>query len=245
MDKKPLIGVSICAMVFLVMGSLSNVVGYQSVQSSNQQIINEEVNRKELLFQTIVNIANNKEIQRIILQSQMMSGKLLDSDAKLPTPITKQQLRQMYFIGMILSKIISKTRMQSMVGKYQFNNQEMQKEINAVIEKDALLRGEITQLQNSECDCEKNINGEKISMIDSTGTQIICVFLFIVMTAMIVLSIPFIIIFEFLINIDLVLLPLLMLTIEVLAIGLPFYIALFLYDTFSCAEVFPKRTVSV
>jgi hypothetical protein len=240
MDKKPLIGVSICAMVLLVMGSLSNVVGYQSVQSSNQQIINEEVNRKELLFQTIVNIANNKEIQRIILQSQMMSGKLLDSDAKLPTPITKQQLRQMYFIGMILSKIISKTRMQSMVGKYQFNNQEIQKEINAVIEKDAILQGEITQLQNSECDCEKNINGEKISMIDSTGTPIICVFLFIVMTAMIVLSIPFIIIFEFLINKDLILLPLFMLTIEVLTIGLPFYIALFLYDTFSCPEGFPK-----
>ena len=240
MDKKPLIGVSICAVVLLVMGSLSNVVGYQSVQSSNQQIINEEINRKELLFQTIVDIANNKEIQRIILQSQMMSGNLLDSDAKLPTPITKQQLRQIYFIGMILSKIISKTRMQSMVGKYQFNNQEMQKEINAVIEKDAIIKGEITQLQNSECDCEKNINGEKISIIDSTDTPIICVFLFIVMTAMIVLSIPFIIIFEFLINIDLVLLPLLMLTIEVLTIGLPFYIALFLFDAFSCPEGFPK-----
>ena len=34
MDKKPLILVSICAMVLLVLGSLSNVVGYQSVKSS-------------------------------------------------------------------------------------------------------------------------------------------------------------------------------------------------------------------
>ena len=34
MDKKPLIGVSICAVVLLVLGSLSNVVGYQSVKSS-------------------------------------------------------------------------------------------------------------------------------------------------------------------------------------------------------------------
>jgi len=33
MNKKPLIGVSICAVVLLVMGSLSNVVGYQSVKS--------------------------------------------------------------------------------------------------------------------------------------------------------------------------------------------------------------------
>jgi hypothetical protein len=34
MDKKPLIGVSILAVVLLVMGSLSNVVGYQSVKST-------------------------------------------------------------------------------------------------------------------------------------------------------------------------------------------------------------------
>ena len=34
MDKKPLIGVCICAVVLLVLGSLSNVVGYQSVKST-------------------------------------------------------------------------------------------------------------------------------------------------------------------------------------------------------------------
>ena len=34
MDKYPLIGRSICAVVLLVLGSLSNVVGYQSIRSS-------------------------------------------------------------------------------------------------------------------------------------------------------------------------------------------------------------------
>jgi len=34
MDKKPLIGVSICAVVLLVLGSLTNVVGYQPVKST-------------------------------------------------------------------------------------------------------------------------------------------------------------------------------------------------------------------
>ena len=33
MDKKPLIGVSICAVVLLILGSLTNVVGYQTVKS--------------------------------------------------------------------------------------------------------------------------------------------------------------------------------------------------------------------
>jgi hypothetical protein len=34
MDKKPLIVISLCAVVLLVLGSLSNVVGYQSVKST-------------------------------------------------------------------------------------------------------------------------------------------------------------------------------------------------------------------
>ncbi|MBE3093907.1 MAG: hypothetical protein IMZ52_02665 [Actinobacteria bacterium] len=43
MDKYPLIGVSICAVVLLILGSLTNVVGYQSVQSSG-------VNESPLFF---------------------------------------------------------------------------------------------------------------------------------------------------------------------------------------------------
>ena len=44
-----------------------------------------------------------------------------------------------------------------MIGKYQFDNQEIQQEISAVIEKDSILNAEITQLKNSECGCD-NIN---------------------------------------------------------------------------------------
>ncbi len=183
MKQYLLIGISIVAVVVLILASLTNVVGYQTVQSSNQSAINIEVSQKELLFQTIVDIANNKEIQRIILKSQIMSGKFLYSDAKLPAPITKQQLRQMYFIGLILSKVVSKSRMQSIVGKYQLSNQEMQKEISAVIEKDATLNAERTQLSNSECSCEK----QKIIRLDLSTT--IC-------NILLVILIPFLIILE-------------------------------------------------
>jgi hypothetical protein len=127
------------------------VVGYQTVQTSNQSIIKERINQRELLFQTIVDIANNKEIQRIILKSQLMNGKFSVFDIPV---FTKTLLKQMYFIGLVLSKGISTSMMQSIVGKYQFNNQKMQKEIESVIEKDAALNKEITQLKNTECECE-------------------------------------------------------------------------------------------
>ena len=154
MDKKPLIVVSLCAVVILVVASLGNVVGYQSVQTSQQNLIKERINQRELLFQTIVDIANNKEIQRIILKSQMSRGIFPTSEFPV---VTKTKIRQMYFLGMILSKVISKSRIQSMVGKYQFNNQEMQKEISAIIEKDAILNAEITQLKDSDCDCGNEV----------------------------------------------------------------------------------------
>ena len=150
MDKKPLIGVSILAVVLLVLGSLSNVVGYQSIQTSQQNLIKERINQRELLFQTIVDIANNKEIQRIILKSQMSRGIFPTSEFPF---VTKNQIRQMYFVGLILSKVINKSTIQSVVGRYQFNNQVMQNEISAVIEKNPALKGETTQLLNSKCDC--------------------------------------------------------------------------------------------
>jgi len=151
MDKKPLIVVSICAVVLLVLGSLSNVVGYQTVETSQQNLIKERINQRELLFQTIIDLENNKEIQRIIIKSQMSRGIFPASEIPI---VTKNQLKMMYFMGLILSKSISKSRIQSLTGKYQFNNQGIQKEISAVIEKDATINSEITLLKDSECDCE-------------------------------------------------------------------------------------------
>ncbi|KYK22021.1 hypothetical protein AYK25_07605 [Thermoplasmatales archaeon SM1-50] len=151
MKQYPLIGISIIAIVILILVSLTNVIGYQSVQSSNTQTINEAVNQRELLFQTMVDLVNNKEIQQIILKSQMSRGIFLASEMPV---LTKNQLKRMYFIGLILSKVISKSRIQSILGTYQFNSLEMQKKITTIIKKDKTLNAEITQLQTSNCDCE-------------------------------------------------------------------------------------------
>jgi hypothetical protein len=151
MKKLVMAGFSLLAVCLLILGSQMNVVGYQTVQSSNQSVIKERINQKELLFQTICDIANNKEIQRIILKSQMSRGIFPTSEFPV---VTKNQLKMMYFLGLILSKVTSKSRIQSLIGKYQFNNQEIQQEITTIIEKDTTINTEITQLQNSDCDCE-------------------------------------------------------------------------------------------
>jgi len=161
MKKWLAIGISICAVVLLILTSLTNVVGYQAVQSSNQKIINSEVDQKELLFQTIVDIANNKEIQQAILKSQISKEGFFNPDTRFPllnAPVlTKNQLKQMYLVGLLLSKTISKSKMHSIIEKYQVNNQALQKEITAIIQKNATLNREIKQLSNSQCGCGDSI----------------------------------------------------------------------------------------
>jgi hypothetical protein len=70
-----------------------------------------------------------------------------------PQVLTKNQLNHMYLIGLLLSKIISKSKIHSLLEQYQISNQEVQKKITAVIEKDSILNKEITQVSNSKCDC--------------------------------------------------------------------------------------------
>jgi hypothetical protein len=149
--KSLAVGISITAVIFLVLTSFSNVVGYQTVQTSQQNLIKERITQRELLFQTIVDIANNKELQRVILKSQMSRG--IFPVSEFPT-LTKNQLRQMYLVGLMLSKTIGKSRAHSLVQKSQVITPEIRKDINAVLEKDATLRDEINQLKNSDCDCE-------------------------------------------------------------------------------------------
>jgi hypothetical protein len=158
MNKYPIIGGSICAVVLLVLASLTNVVGYQTAQASNQKMINTEVNQKELLFQTIVDMANNKEIQRVVLGSELLSKRFKDPGMRFsvftPPVLTEKFLKRMYTMGVILSKIISKSKIHSLLEQYQVSNQGIQKEINTVIEKDAKLKEEMTQLSSLSCDCE-------------------------------------------------------------------------------------------
>jgi len=160
MRKNPLIGVSIIIVILFVLGSLTNVVGYQTVQSSGQITLKEDVNKKELLFNIILNVANNREIQKIIFTFQKSKERSFIPDEKFlvfNSPVlTKDQLSHMYYIGLILSKMISKSRIHSIIEKYQLNNPGVQKEITIIIEKDTTLNGEISQLSNSKCDCEKD-----------------------------------------------------------------------------------------
>jgi hypothetical protein len=97
MDKKPLIGVSILAVVLLVMGSLSNVVGYQSVKST----VNDSP-----LFQTRTQRATNQQ-QKIITSQYLGIGRGNPLQFPIRDDITKQLKNAINIISKMDDKVFS------------------------------------------------------------------------------------------------------------------------------------------
>jgi len=184
MNKYPLIGGCIVAVVLLVSASLTNVVGYQAAQSSNQAIIYSDGNQKELLFQTIIDIANDKEIQNIVQKYDertsvggLLQGNLLGMNLGMPgrelrsLPVcTKAFLEFAYIMGTRLVRIYDASWIRSMLERYQGSNQLLQQVITSGIENNSVLANELSGLSEIHCDCEKvNI---------TTRHPILCLLLF-------------------------------------------------------------------
>jgi hypothetical protein len=94
-DKKPLIGVSILAVVLLVLGSFSNVVGYQSVKST----VNDSP-----LFQTRTQRATNQQTNSITSQYLGMGKETLWQ-----IPMSDNKTEQLRKAIDIISKMDDKT----------------------------------------------------------------------------------------------------------------------------------------
>jgi hypothetical protein len=189
MNKNPLIGISITVACLIVLASYANVVGVQTVESSDNKVIKDEVDQKELLFQTIIDLAKNKDIQSIIQKSeikenlekslQVPGAKLLMFELRLrffmvlppPQVLTKNYLDYAYKVSLRRLKNFDASRFNPILENLKVNNQEIQKEITAIIEKNNTLNKEIGQLSDLNCNCEN----------DSTANwnfPIICLLLF-------------------------------------------------------------------
>jgi len=139
---------------------LANILYGEKKILSNNVLKEVKVDQKELLFQTILDIVNNKEIQRVILNSEIKRGWFFNPNTRIsvfnPYVLTRTELNTAYHVGLMLSKNFDVSRIRSMFERYRGSNQALQKEITAVIEKDATIKGELTQLSDSKCNCRNN-----------------------------------------------------------------------------------------
>ena len=128
------------------------------------------VDAKDYLFQTILDIVNDKEVQSVV--SKYHSG-MFHRDMQTRV-LTMKQLNSMYLVGSIFSKRVDKSKVQSLFQNYKLNNQELLDEIGSIIENNVMLNMEMEQLKLLNCDCEKN------STIN-WSFPIICAFLWAIM----------------------------------------------------------------
>jgi hypothetical protein len=158
MQKNLIIGISIVAACVVVCASYSSVVGVQLVKASNDRVINDALDQKELLFQTIVDMANSKEVQKVILSVELMEKRSFAPCMRFSAftfpMITEKFLKRVYTMAVLLSRTFSKSRIQAKLERYQGNDQAVQKKLAAVVEKDTVMKAEVAQLSSLSCDCE-------------------------------------------------------------------------------------------
>jgi len=119
-----------------------------------------KIDQKELLFQVILHITNNKDIKKILnSEFEIYKESNFIQNLKLPFVDTPQIIKRKFLndaniLGNILIKILSLSRMHPIIEYYRVYNQKRQEKITSIIEKNDKLKREIIQLSNSNCDCE-------------------------------------------------------------------------------------------
>jgi hypothetical protein len=167
MNTKAIIGVNILAVVLIVLGSQANVVGYQTVQSS----VKERLNEKDLLFQTICDLANNQEVQKAILESQCKFQNPFPTTQLTSFPtITKRQLNIIYNLGLVLTKTVSKTKLQSIIKLHPFSAL-LKSEFDGVLNTNTTLNEEVQQISSLNCLCCNSVGAS-----DNICTVLILIF---------------------------------------------------------------------
>lgn len=150
------IGISVVAIVLFVLGSLSNVVGYQTVQSSIQRVENTDADSRERIFHTIRVLANNQEIQNALFEFNMIQpGNLIKDFPSIHHPtITNHDLDVAYKVGSFLIKIMGETRVMFVLNRLLMRNGG-ENVLSEVIQHNASLQAEVSALADlkSPCDC--------------------------------------------------------------------------------------------
>jgi hypothetical protein len=190
------LGVTFTVICVIVLASFTNIVFVHTVTSSKLTSIKNDIVQKDLLFQTILDIANNKEILKIIQNSesrgslkkilQPTTTKLLFIKMRfntfLPPPsfLTKKYLEYAYIMGVKLSKTLRVSTIYSILERFQVDFREIYKEITSAIGKNNELYKKVEQLSDAQCNCEKNVTLAWHFPVICAILSVIWIFLFII-----------------------------------------------------------------
>ena len=172
MKKNSVIGVSFAVVGLFVLASFTSVVGVQIVESSNQEVKNDEIDQKELLLEAIVEIANNPEVKELLEQ---VDYELFDSDYNYRSALFKllifkprvllfmfftrpkmntNYLNKAYNNGVEIANVLGEEEALEMIESIEITNPQIFNDMTEIISNNPELNNRIEQLMALQCDCD-------------------------------------------------------------------------------------------
>jgi len=209
MNKKILIG-SIIAVIILIGISFTSVVGFHSVKFEVEDEVNKEISiekdfvkSKELLFETIIEIADNPEVKELYKDNnqnlifsdydnrgvslQLLKQKFISPFRMIfhKPSLSYDYLNFIYNYGCEIINILGEETALELIASVEITNKEIFQELKNIVINNEELSNNIVSL--------KKMNEEIISItdLDLQENPIICLILAVVMVVCIIISTPF------------------------------------------------------
>jgi len=147
MNKKILIG-SILAVALLILVSFSNVVGYNTIKTLQEELIESEFDFeycKEYLFQTLVDISENSEIKDIIKSNYKPQRNTLLPFRRSNVDLKVEHLELLYDVGLKILDRLGEDKVAELMENIDFDN-EMFEEMDTLVMGNEELRERIYTL---------------------------------------------------------------------------------------------------
>ena len=175
--KKIVLGVVLSVFILVSTPALANIVQTEIQSPSKDTLIEDEINPKELLFQIIMDMAENKDIQKIVENSEFEielnkeKSTLLFIKLFLKNPkvifsmffsrpvLSKDYLNYVYNLGLKISETLDESDIELAVDSIHVKNPRIQEEIFNIIEGNNELNKKMEKISHLTCGCN-NDNAE-------------------------------------------------------------------------------------
>jgi hypothetical protein len=183
MKKKILLIGCILTVSLLTLVGFSNVVGYQSVKNTQEEIITNSYDFeycKEYLFETLVEISDNDDVEEILNKNTQHHRNVL-SFKKNKADLKDEHLEILYNLGLKIVDRIGEDNVAKIMENREIEKSEYPDEVDAIIIGNDELAERIDTLNE--------MNGEGASIAGFEDTPIICAILAIIVLPVYMLGI--------------------------------------------------------
>jgi hypothetical protein len=151
-EKQILIGILFFCYLLIGTPAIASIVTDRTNPTFNKEITPQIIaNKKELLFQVIIDIANNKDLNQLIYVQSTFQQTIAPIPAK---KFTRNFLENVYILGKVLSRMINPYTIQRLYNKQTLiSEQVLRNNIFKIINKDSNLKKNIEILLERQCDC--------------------------------------------------------------------------------------------